>query len=83
MWRKDGADLASSRVPGRSDVQVRHLQGVRLDEIAPRFDDIAHQGREDILGLVAMGNLDLEQHPGAGIRVVSQSWSGFISPSPL
>src|SRR3546814_3121057 len=39
---------ASMRRP--SDVEVGDLQRVVLDELAPRFDDIAHQGREDLVG---------------------------------
>src|SRR2546427_6877437 len=33
-----------------SDIQVGDLQRVVLDEIATRFDDIAHQGAEDLVG---------------------------------
>jgi hypothetical protein len=32
-----------------SDIQIRHLQRVLLDELASRFDCIAHQGRENVV----------------------------------
>ena len=56
-----GSDLATlASVPlSRSplDVQVPHVQRVLLDELAPRLDLVAHQRREDLVGLV--GVLDL------------------------
>ena len=33
-----------ARTYSASNVQIRHLQRVFLDEVAPRFDDVAHQG---------------------------------------
>src|SRR3546814_1993369 len=54
---------ASMRRP--SDVEVGDLQRVVLDELAPRFDDIAHQGREDLVG----GDRVLDPHLQQAARV--------------
>jgi len=44
-----------------SGVKVLDVEGVLLDELAPRFDDIAHQLGEDIVGLGEIVDLDLKQ----------------------
>ena len=62
-------------------IQIDHLQRVVLDEFGAGLDDVAHQGLEDLAGLV--GVLDLDLVEAADLGVVSQSCSGFISPSPL
>src|SRR5262245_18138972 len=43
------------------DVQILHAQRVVLDEAAPRLDLVAHQRREDLVGLVGVLDTDLEQ----------------------
>jgi hypothetical protein len=50
---KPGAGSASSL-----DVQVRDAEGVFLDELAPRFDDVAHEPSEDLVGDVRLRDLD-------------------------
>src|SRR3546814_5979642 len=57
---------ASMRRP--SDVEVGDLQRVVLDELAPRFDDIAHQGREDLVGGDRVLDPHLQQAARVGIR---------------
>lgn len=44
-----------------SHVQVRHAQRVLLDEFAARFDDVAHEPREDLVGDIGLRDLDLEE----------------------
>src|SRR5690606_20241211 len=44
------AAAAGTSTRRRSDVEVGDLQRVVLDELAPRLDDIAHQGAEDLVG---------------------------------
>src|SRR5450755_1667355 len=52
----------SKKHPGYgSDVQIRHVQGVRLDEEAPGFDRVAHENREDLVGLHGIFDPDLQQ----------------------
>jgi len=46
-----------------SHVQIGDAQRVVLDEFAARFDNIAHQFDEKILGLIAFPDLDLQQGP--------------------
>ncbi len=46
---------------GRLYVEVCDLECVRLNEVAAGFDDVAHEGREDFLGLVGVGDFDLQQ----------------------
>ncbi len=43
-----------------SHVQIGHFQRIGLNELAPRFDDIAHQRREHLLGLFDMRDPDLQ-----------------------
>ena len=42
-------------------VEIDHPQRVLLDKLAARFHHIAHQGREQVLGLFGLGNPDLQQ----------------------
>src|SRR3989304_3285656 len=49
------------------DVQVRHAQGIALDEISPRFNLIPHEDGEDLVGLDGVGHVNLQQD--AGLRV--------------
>src|SRR5690606_4325559 len=50
-----------------SDIEVGHLQRVVLDELAARFDHVAHQRAEDLGG--GDGVLDPHAQQAAGIRV--------------
>ncbi len=50
-----------------SDVQIRHLQGVLLDELPPRLDCIAHQRGEDVVRRDRV--LDAHLHQAARFRV--------------
>ena len=66
-------------------VERVHLQGVALDEFPAGFDHIPHEQGENLIRLNGVLHLDLQERPlvGLGFMVVSQSWSGFISPRPL
>ena len=44
-------------------IQVANLQRVRLDELPPRLDLVAHQDREDLVGLDDVVHPHLQQHP--------------------
>ena len=41
-------------------IQVGDTEGVGLDEVAARLDEVAHQGREGFLGRVGVADLDLQ-----------------------
>src|SRR5437868_15427363 len=56
-----------SSISDRSDVEVLHVERVRLDEFAARLDFVPHERREDLVRGVGIGELYLEQ--GAGLRV--------------
>jgi hypothetical protein len=47
-------------------VQVHHLE--RVGELAPWVDDVAHQGREDLVRLVDVLGLDLVEGADLGIE---------------
>ena len=50
------------RYPGAaSNIQVRDLQGIRLDEVPARLDDVTHQGREHLLRVILVIDTDLQQ----------------------
>src|SRR5215468_8115895 len=53
---------------GGSDVEVTHVECVLLDELPPRLDLVAHQGGEDLVGLVCILDLDLEQRARLGVH---------------
>src|SRR5262249_54214852 len=55
----DGAD---------SDVEVPHVERVLLDELPPRLHLVAHEGGEDLVGLVRVLDLHLQQRPRLGIH---------------
>ena len=44
-------------------VQELHVFGVLLDELAPRFDGVAHQRREEAVGGVRVLDVDADQQP--------------------
>src|SRR3546814_4785244 len=52
----------------RSDVEVRDLEGVALDEVAAWLDLVAHQGGEYLARLLGVADPDLEQGAGLGIE---------------
>ena len=82
LWRSGKRLRSRSGVP--LDVEVLHVEGVVLDELAPRLDLVAHQGREHQVGFRVVLRLDLEQRADArDPSWSSQSCSGFISPRPL
>src|SRR5438067_6275257 len=49
-------------------IQVSDAEGVGLDEFAAGFDEVAHQGREGLLGVVLMVDPDLQQGARLGIQ---------------
>src|SRR5262249_47949202 len=53
----------SSSVSDGSDVKVPNLAGLGLDEVLARLDPLAHEHREDRIGLARVLDLDLEQRP--------------------
>src|SRR6185295_3277694 len=59
-WGKSAPPCRGPPV-GRSDVKVGDRQGVALDELTARLDDIAHQPREDLVGLAEIADLHLQQ----------------------
>ena len=65
------------------NVEIDHFQRVVLDEIAARFDDIAHQGREHVLGLIAVFDPYLQQRPYIGIERRLPELFGIHFPQPL
>src|SRR6185295_6006185 len=69
VWATAGpaARRAASRVATSLDIEVRYLQRIVLDEVAARLDHVAHQGGEDLVGLVGVVYLDLQQ--GARLRI--------------
>src|SRR3954468_15394305 len=62
--------MASTSLP--SDVEVGHVAGVGLDELAPRLDLVAHEHREHALGLrgVVHGHLDKGARPRVHRRLL-------------
>jgi uncharacterized ferredoxin-like protein len=68
---------------GWLDVEVADVERVDLDELATRLDEVAHQGREDLLGRSTSPIATSSRLRRAGSIVVSQSCSAFISPRPL
>ena len=75
--------LASKLARIASDVEVGHVERVFLDELAARFDHVAHQPGEDLVGDVGVLDLDLEEEADPGVERGLHSCSAFISPSPL
>src|SRR4051812_22511917 len=54
--------------PGSSNVEVSDGEGILLDEFAARFDDIAHQAGEDLVGHICLRDLDPQQRPIGGVQ---------------
>ena len=52
----------------RLDVQVGDLQRIFLNEFTPRFNYVAHQGLEQLPGLVGVINPHLQKGPGLGVQ---------------
>src|SRR5688572_9313900 len=59
--RRAGAIVCSAGA--RSDVEVGDAERVRLDELAPRLDLVAHQRGEGLARADGILDLDLEQDP--------------------
>src|SRR4051794_33162447 len=53
------------------DVQIGDIERIVLDELTPRFDDIAHQPGENLVGNVSLRDLNPKQ------RAVRRIESGF------
>ena len=66
-----------------SNIQIGDLQGVFLDEVAAGFDDVAHQGGKHGVGVVAMGDLDLQQGAGFGVQGGFPQLIGIHFPQAL
>src|SRR6516225_4262288 len=49
-------------------VEIGDAEGVGLDEVPPGLDEIAHQGREGLLGRIGMADLDLQQGSNLGVE---------------
>ena len=54
-------NLSVSHQDDRSDVQIGHVEGVFLDELATRFDVVAHQDSEDFIGGGGIVHADLKK----------------------
>src|SRR3954470_6880582 len=61
-------ELDSGVVRRSLDVEVLHVEGVVLDELAARLDLVAHQGREHQVGFRVVLRLDLEQRADARVH---------------
>ena len=59
-------------VADRLHVEIGDGQGVVLDELAPRFDLVAHQSGEQCVGIGRIVHLDQQQQRALGSSVVSQ-----------
>src|SRR3989304_1981870 len=57
----------TGQVPIVSDIQVGDLQRIVFDEVTTRFDHIAHQGAEDLVGSDRILDAHLQQ--ATGLRV--------------
>ncbi len=44
-----------------SNIQIRHTQRIVLNELPSRLDLVAHQPREQRVGVVGVGDFDLEE----------------------
>src|SRR6516165_1541778 len=60
--------MASYTESANSDVEVPHVERVLLDELPPRFDLVAHEGGEDLVGFVRVLDLHLQQRARLGIH---------------
>ena len=43
------------------DVEIGDIVGIVLDENSARFDNIAHEGRKDVIGVFCMTDFDLQK----------------------
>src|SRR4051794_2551463 len=65
--KKDGENATARRIQQNpravphSHIQIRHVQRVLLDELAPWFNHVAHQLDEDVVGVVHLADLHLQQ----------------------
>ena len=50
------------------DIEVGHRQRVLLNELPSRLNNIAHQLREDFIGVIQFAKLHLHQGPDVGIE---------------
>jgi len=55
------AALRQALLEQESNVQISDTQGIFLNELPARFDDVAHQARENFIGDVGLFDLDLQQ----------------------
>src|SRR5688500_10673016 len=51
-----------------SDVEVARLEGMALDVLAPRLDQVGHQQREDVVGRDLVLEAHVVQAPARGIH---------------
>ena len=63
----DVRQQATAESQTQLDVEIGDLERVRLDELAARLDHVAHQPREDVIGVLALLDLDLED--GARVEI--------------
>src|SRR5690554_4054983 len=63
IGRAPSGESAPRRARDPSDVEVLHAARVRLDELAPRLDGVAHQRREDHVGFGHVLDADFEERP--------------------
>src|SRR5690606_38531717 len=66
-FRSPGSPPRPRRLACRSDIEVRRLQGVVLDERPAWFDHVAHQRAENLIG--GHGVLDADLQQPARLRV--------------
>src|SRR5687767_14374757 len=73
----------SAACASSSDVQVGDVEGVLLDKLSARLDDVAHEAGEDLVGDVGLGDFDAEQRPVAGVERRFPQLLGVHLPQPL
>src|SRR3954467_2008 len=50
------------------DVEIGDAEGIVLDELAARLDDIAHQAGENLVGDVGLSDFDPKQRAVGGVE---------------
>src|SRR5438876_5276137 len=65
---RDTSNSGTAAKTLESNVEIGDAEGVGLDEVAARLDEVAHQGREGFLGGILMADPDLQQGARVGVE---------------
>ena len=77
-----GAFQSESHDNNRLDVEILHVEGVVLDELAALFNVLAHQGGEDLVGLDQVFQPDGKQRAMLGVhRRLPELRAGHLAQS--